>query len=181
MAEALQRVTRWAGAVRRALDEHQLDVPVWYVLAQIHTESRGWIRPEDHVSVDYSAEGILQIQPIAAKDCGTRVHLVDGRGPSGKSPHKADAIRSLGCWAKLQKRYNGNGAPMWDYPLLWLAGSGTLARARELRESRGYWPAWWQAANESSPKGLHAQYVYDYASRWFSAAWAYWQWQAGEA
>jgi len=155
-------------------------VPVWVVLAQVHTESRGYVRPEDHFGgPDYAAEGILQIQPIAAKDCGTTIHLVDGAGPSADSPDKSDAINSFDCWAKLQRRYVGpDPATVWDWPLLWLAGSGTFGTVQQLREEGyGLGPSWVEAADRSG--ALSADYLIDYANRWFQAAGKYYQWSRG--
>jgi len=178
MAKPLKRVTRWTEYVREALRNYGLQAAVHpiVVLAQIHTESRGWERPEDHLpegAIDYSAEGLLQMQPIAARDAGLTVEDIDGKGDP-----KGDAIRSIDSWAKLQLRYNGKSAPYWDYPLLWLAGSGTLGTARSLRESgHKYWAAWTSAADQSN---VGSSYLIDYAWTYYEANAAYYRWTTGQ-
>jgi len=136
-------------------------------LAQIHTESTGYVRPEDHIDgPDYSAEGILQIQGPMARDCG-----YDSQDPID-GDEVSDAYRSIDCWAKQQSDYNrgtwGKGWPQrYDIPLFWLAGPGTLSKARDRRSrGTGYWLAWYAAADETV---VGAQYVYDYAVTWTEA------------
>lgn len=173
----LQRVTRWKDDVETMLKRHGLEesVEIYQVLAQIHTESRGWERPEDHLpdgAKDYSAEGLLQMQPIAAEDAGLSVGQIDGKGdPYG------DALRSINAWGLLQRRYTGQNAPFWDYPLLWLGGSGTLSRAREYRKTLDYWGAWKRAADETV---VGSGYLTEYAWTFYHAAVAYYQWQMGK-
>lgn len=169
MPKPLQRVTRWAPTVRQMLRDSELThVPVWLVLAQIHIESSGWPRPEDHVGDHFSAEGLLQLQPVAAKDCGVDVADIDGR----ETPTQ-DAIQSIKCWGKLQSRYVGqNPDSLWDHVLLWKSGSGTYHRSVDLRPRVGYWQSWWQAAREAD--GVTARGVYEYALKWHKAAQRYW-------
>lgn len=173
--DALKRVTRWAPYVDDVRGRFGLEaVPIWAVLAVIHVESSGWARPEAHITgPDYAAEGLLQITPIAAEDAGVAVSDVDG------VDGWRDGVRSLEVWGQLTSRYVGGDAPVWDYPLFWLAGSGTLQRARELRDAgNGYWPSWWQAAAEA-PGAVTPRYVHQYAMRWLEAARAYWRWSQG--
>jgi len=169
MTRALDRVLRWGDVAEPIIDRHALKTPVWVVLAIIHVESSGWVRPERHVQgPDYAAEGLLQITPIAAEDAGVGVEEVDGRG--GWS----DGVRSLEVWGELTDRYVGAAAPVYDYPLFWLSGSGTLKTAQSERSRLGYWPAWWQAAEEA-PGAVTVHYVLEYAQRWQAAAVAYWR------
>jgi len=173
---ALKRVTRWADYVRSMLKKYGLaeTVPLWVVLAQIHIESAGYTRPEQHYGDQYSAEGLLQMQPVAAEDCGVDVAQIDGLGTP-----TADAIQSIDCWGKLQRRYNGGRAPIWDYVLLWKSGSGTLSKAKDFRDSMDYWSAWWQAASSYPDHIITVQGVYQYAIKWLKAAQTYSDWQYG--
>ena len=176
MADALQRVYRWAPVATSALRRHGLDsVPVWAILAQIHTESRGYARPERIYGDAYSAEGLLQIQPGMAETCGYTVAQIDGL----EEPW-ADGERSIECWAEYQSEFVGDGASIWDHPLAWLGGPGTVRRSREIRGDDATDVevifAWYAAADETIPEAGGATYVWEYLQTWLEAANAYWRW-----
>lgn len=171
MAERLETVEKWRGPVEDMIREYGLGIEPWVVLAIIHVESKGYARPESVFGDISAAEGLLQITPIAARDAGVSISNVDGLG----EPYY-DGIRSLDVFGTLAKRYVHPHNAVWDYPLFWLSGSGTLQTQREYLDAGwNYWPAWWEAAADSEAEAVTVSYVYDYAVRWLDASIAYYQ------